>query len=155
MVSPSLTRPAYSYIWPPTNIAPMTYVRVIHSFMPQRETWKIEPDRAGWNRSAAQTPIWHVTDDSTSTVVLMAAKVRLSLGVCAAHSPGTAPRRLKYMANRPAKNMSSLASHTIVPTETGFGRLTLTCGAVRGAAVAIGTRPIIADRRRAWVIRPR
>src|SRR3954447_22767925 len=30
---------------------------------------------------------------------------------------------VKYMANRPAKNISSLASQTIVPTLTMFGRV--------------------------------
>ncbi|CPU64288.1 Uncharacterised protein [Mycobacteroides abscessus] len=108
--------------------APMRNVSVIHSFIPQRFTWKIEPVRTGWKRSAAHTPIWHVTDDSTRTVVLIAAKVRLSLSASRAHSSaGITARTVKYMAKRPAKNMSSLASHTIVPTETGFGRLTLTC----------------------------
>jgi hypothetical protein len=28
------------------------------------------------------------------------------------------------MAKRPAKNMTSLPSHTMVPTATGFGRFT-------------------------------
>src|SRR6266516_3426369 len=32
-------------------------------------------------------------------------------------------RIVKYMANRPAKNMSSLDSQTIVPTLTRFGRV--------------------------------
>ena len=45
--------------------------------------------------------------------------------------------------------MSSLASHTIVPTDTGFGRLTLTWGLVRGAAVAVDTIAIMAETRRA------
>ena len=30
---------------------------------------------------------------------------------------------MKYIANRPAKNISSLDSHTIVPTLTMFGRV--------------------------------
>jgi hypothetical protein len=30
---------------------------------------------------------------------------------------------VKYIANRPAKNMSSLESQTIVPTLTRFGRV--------------------------------
>ena len=49
------------------------------------------------------------------------------------------------MAKSAAKNMSSLASHTIVPTETGFGRFTLTWVAVRGAAVAVDTSAIMAE----------
>ena len=32
-------------------------------------------------------------------------------------------RTVKYMANRPAKNISSLESQTIVPTLTTFGRV--------------------------------
>src|SRR6478735_4307046 len=122
--------------------------------MPQRFTWKIEPLRTGWKRSAAQTPIWHVTDDSTSTVVLIAANVTLSFGVFSAHASGAAPRSVKYMAKRPAKNMSSLASQTIVPTDTGFGRLTLTWGLVRGAAVAVDTFVIMADDAPAWDVGP-
>ena len=101
--------------------------------------------RTGWNRSAAHTPIWHVTEDSTSTVVLIAAKGMLSFGVFSAQASGAAPRSVKYIAKRPAKNMSSLASQTIVPTDTGFGRLTLTWGLVRGAAVAVDTIAIMAD----------
>src|SRR6478735_7337987 len=134
--------------------APMRYVSVIHSFMPQRLTCRSEPVRTGWNRSAAHTPIWHVTDESTSTEVLMNANVRLSFWVCSAHSSGTAARRVKYIAKRPAKNMSSLASQTIVPTDTGFGRLTLTWGAVRGAAVAVDTIAIMAEDTPAWDVRP-
>src|SRR6478752_218586 len=123
--------------------------------MPQRLTCRSEPERTGWNRSAAHTPIWHVTDDSTSTVVLMAAKVTLSFAVCSAHSSGTAARSVKYIAKRPAKNMSSLASHTMVPTDTGLGRLTLTWGAVRGAAVAVDTFAIMAELGPSWALGPR
>src|ERR1700759_3884353 len=38
-------------------------------------------------------------------------------------SPGCTARIVKYMANRPAKNISSLESQTIVPTLTMFGRV--------------------------------
>src|SRR5918998_64062 len=103
--------------------------------MPQRFTWRSEPVRTGWNRSAAKTPAWHVNDDATSTALLIAANVKLSWPACVAHSEsGMTERTVKYMANKPAKNMSSLASHTIVPTDTGFGRLTLTCWWAWGAA---------------------
>src|ERR1700710_2085341 len=37
--------------------------------------------------------------------------------------PGCTARIVKYMANRPAKNMSSLDSQTIVPTLTMLGRV--------------------------------
>jgi hypothetical protein len=38
-------------------------------------------------------------------------------------SPGCTDRTVKYMAKSPAKNMSSLESHTMVPTLTRFGRV--------------------------------
>src|SRR5690606_14917082 len=112
---------------------PMMNVSVIHSFMPQRFTCARLPVRTGWNRSAAQTPIWHVTELRTRTVVLIAANVKLSFCVSTAHSSGTAARTVKYIAKSPAKNISSLESQTIVPTDTGFGRLTVRCGRTRAA----------------------
>jgi hypothetical protein len=39
---------------------------------------------------------------------------------------GALARRLKYMAKRPAKNITSLASQTMVPTEVALGRLITT-----------------------------
>jgi hypothetical protein len=45
-------------------------------------------------------------------------------------------RSVKYMAKRPAKNISSLDSHTTVPTETMLGRLSAGCAAALGAWVA-------------------
>src|SRR4051794_11369943 len=122
--------------------------------MPHRFTRKMEPLRTGWNRSAAQTPIWQVTEESTSTVVLIAAKPTLSFGVFSAHASGAAPRNVKYMAKSPAKNMSSLANQTMVPTDTGLGRFTLTWGLVRGAAVAVDTIAIMADDDPAWDVGP-
>ena len=74
-------------------------------------------------RSAANTPSWQVTLDRTRIVVLMLANGILSSSVSAAHTSGLTARSVKYMANRAAKNMSSLESHTIVPIETMFGRL--------------------------------
>src|ERR1700712_1312298 len=38
-------------------------------------------------------------------------------------APVARAREVKYMAKRPAKNISSLASQTIVPTLTMFGRV--------------------------------
>src|SRR5690606_3309889 len=50
-------------------------------------------------------------------------------------------RRVKYTAKRPAKNMTSLPSHTIVPTATVLGRLmTGVLGALRAEEVV--TRPL-------------
>ncbi|GEN78680.1 hypothetical protein AFE02nite_04140 [Actinotalea fermentans] len=74
-------------------------------------------------------------------MVLMAAKVRLSFAVCSAHSSGRAARVVKYIANSPAKNMSSLASQTMVPTDTGFGRFTLRWGRAV-TAVVVDTPPL-------------
>src|SRR4051812_45363229 len=39
------------------------------------------------------------------------------------HPTGDRARAVKYMSNRPAKNISSLESQTIVPTLTMFGRV--------------------------------
>ncbi|GHG51438.1 hypothetical protein GCM10011331_15060 [Flavimobilis marinus] len=58
---------------------------------------------------------------------------------------GITERCVKYIAKSPAKNMSSLASHTMVPTDTGFGRFTLACVGVLVAAVAVVTRAIMAE----------
>ena len=38
--------------------------------------------------------------------------------------PGRIERSVKYIANSAAKNISSLESQTMVPTETMFGRFT-------------------------------
>ena len=74
-------------------------------------------------RSAANTPNCAVKEDATRIKVLVRAKGTSSLLVSAAQSSGDAVRRLKYMAKRAAKNITSLPSHTIVPTEVGLGRL--------------------------------
>jgi len=81
--------------------------------------------RRAWNLSAANTPIWQVTELATSTIVLIRENRTLSIEDSAAKSSGSTARCVKYIAKRPAKNMSSLESHTMVPTETMFGRLTL------------------------------
>ncbi|GAA2024071.1 hypothetical protein GCM10009756_12850 [Pseudokineococcus marinus] len=46
---------------------------------------------------------------------------------------------MKYMAKSPAKNISSLDSHTIVPTEVMFGRLTVAWPTAVGTAVSLLT----------------
>src|SRR5690625_1566070 len=93
-----------------------------HSCMPQRATLKIEPVRERWNLSAAKTPNWQVTELKTRIMVLPIAKGSVSLAVSMGHSSGTVARIEKYIAKIPAKNMSSLESHTMVPTETLLGR---------------------------------
>src|SRR6478736_876975 len=41
------------------------------------------------------------------------------------HSPTFVALTVKYIPNRPAKNINSLASHTMVPTLTMFGRFSV------------------------------
>src|SRR5215468_5956012 len=57
-------------------------------------------------------------------------------------------RIVKYIANRPAKNMSSLDNHTIVPTATRFGRVSecTWLDSKRGALAVEVTDRIIAVR---------
>ena len=54
--------------------------------------------------------------------MLTAENGTLSISVCCAHSSGPTARIVKYIANSAAKNISSLESHTIVPTLTMLGR---------------------------------
>jgi hypothetical protein len=65
-----------------------------------------------------------VTDDKTSTVVLIAANgiFKISVDSSQIFGPCTA-RVVKYIANKAAKNINSDESHTIVPTATRFGLL--------------------------------
>src|SRR6185437_2128058 len=63
--------------------------------------------------------------------------------------PLSTERIVKYIANRPAKNMSSLDNQIMVPTLTRFGRL----AGVRGTAAAsvtdaVATKVIITTPRR-------
>src|SRR3954447_21031230 len=75
-------------------------------------------------RSAANTPNWQVNDEATSTIVTTSAYGTFSsVGSGGQPSVGaTCARAVKYIANRPAKNISSLDSQIIVPTLTRFGR---------------------------------
>src|SRR3954469_24160758 len=53
-------------------------------------------------------------------------------------------RTVKYIANNAAKNMSSLDSHTMVPTLTTLGRMSeLPCEGTLSRAVADDTPPIL------------
>ncbi|GAB3246017.1 hypothetical protein GCM10027562_03090 [Arthrobacter pigmenti] len=67
------------------------------------------------------------------------AKGTFSKADSVAHISGAVDRSVKYMANRPAKNMSSLESHTTVPTETMFGRFSVGFAGELGAWVAVVT----------------
>jgi hypothetical protein len=65
-----------------------------------------------------------VTDERTRIVVLNAANGIFKSSVDSAHMAGPWTALIvKYIANKAAKNMSSLASHTIVPTATALGRV--------------------------------
>ncbi len=53
------------------------------------------PVRYGWYRSAANTPICHVTEDSTRMIVLTVAKGTLSSCVSSAQRGAEVLRRVK------------------------------------------------------------
>ena len=90
-----------------------------------------------WPRSTANTPIWQVTLDRTSTVVLT---VLSAMSRCApGHGspwPLSTDLTVKYIANSAAKNISSEESQTMVPTLTRLGLLAGERGPVRTVAVA-------------------
>ena len=98
-------------------------------------------------RSAANTPIWQVTEESTRITVNVVAYGRLRTSVCSAHCSGAAARIEKYIANSAAKNISSLESQTIVPTLTMLGRVSewIRLLSMAGAAV---TRSLLRPRSR-------
>src|SRR5580704_6368833 len=104
--------------------------------------WNRPLVRLIWPRSTANTPIWQVTLDSSSTVVLTdpSAMSRCAPG----HGspwPLSTDLMVKYIANRAAKNISSEESQMMVPTLTRFGLL----AGVRGLVwtVAVATRPLL------------
>ena len=63
-----------------------------------------------------------MNDEAISTSVTGTASARFSSVGCGGQSPPACARAVKYIANRPAKNISSLDSQTMVPTLTMFGR---------------------------------
>jgi len=73
-------------------------------------------------RSAAKTPSWQVTEDSTSTVVFNAENGIFSFSTSSAQSSKLTARKVKYIAKSAEKNINSLDSQIMVPTETIFGR---------------------------------
>ena len=85
--------------------------------------------------------------------MLQVAKGTFSLAGSVTQSAGTTDRIVKYIAKSPAKNISSLASQTMVPTDVMFGRFT---GACAGASkvVAVATAVIIALRPGRWCCDP-
>ena len=64
-----------------------------------------------------------MNDDATRIKVLTSANGTLRCEVPSSQRAGELARRLKYIANRAAKNITSLPSQTIVPTEVALGRL--------------------------------
>ena len=67
------------------------------------------------------TPYCMVNDDSTSRMVATSTGVTSRTSPAGGHGVVSA-RRLKNAANRPEKNISSDASHTITPTCSRWGR---------------------------------
>src|SRR5690606_4853813 len=119
--------------------------------MPQPESLNRLPVRETRPSSALNTPIWHQMEEITRIVVLTRAKGTLSIAVRSSHKSVETARMVKYMAKRPAKNMISLPSHTMVPTMVMLGRVagpwvtsTGRSGAPAVAVVVIATRAIIA-----------
>src|SRR5512132_3540057 len=114
----------YSYPWPRTKYRPMKKVSTYHSRRPHLAGLKMLPERLIWPRSTANTPIWQVTLDSSSTVVLIVPSAR-SRWAPGQGSPWllSTERMVKYIANSAAKNISSEDSQTMVPTLTRLGRL--------------------------------
>jgi hypothetical protein len=80
------------------------------------------PVALGCILSAANTPNCAVNDEATRMRVFNRANGMFNFSVSADQSSGEFARRLKYMANNAAKNITSLPSHTIVPTEVALGR---------------------------------
>src|SRR6266496_2378454 len=150
IVTPSWTSLAYSVTWPAMKTAPIRYVRMNHSRMPQLRGFAADPVRPTLPCSAAKTPSWQVTEDSTRIVVLTLANGTFRNSVEVFHSvsvPGAAAAVVtdlivKYAANRAAKNISSLESQTIVPTLTILGRSACPCSRDAGSAVAVATRSL-------------
>ncbi|GAA4925609.1 hypothetical protein GCM10025790_23910 [Nesterenkonia rhizosphaerae] len=54
---------------------------------------------------------------------------------------------MKNIANSPAKNISSLVSHTMVPTDTMFGRFGSVRAGTLGAWVAVVTETLCPEMR--------
>jgi hypothetical protein len=59
--------------------------------------------------------------------VLTKANGTFKIAVSWAQISGELARRLKYIANKAAKNITSLPSQTMVPTEVELGRLIAGC----------------------------
>ncbi|GAA4922884.1 hypothetical protein GCM10023237_49860 [Streptomyces coeruleoprunus] len=62
---------------------------------------------------------------------------------CAQYSAPVTDRRVKYIAKRAAKNISSELSQMMVPTLVRFGRLTDGCACPVSTVVAVATTDIM------------
>src|SRR5580692_10724705 len=114
----------YSYPWPQSKYRAIRNVSTYHSRSPQRIGLKMPAVRLTWPRSIANTPIWQVTLDASSTRVLVVASgISSFTGGHAWPRPLSTERTVKYMANSAAKNISSEESQTMVPTLTRLGLL--------------------------------
>ena len=124
--------------WPSTKIRPITKVSVN-----QRRSACTSPC------SAANTPSWQVTEESTRITVNVS-RVRdvEDLGVLLPLRWQSAARIEKYIANSAAKNMSSLESHTIVPTLTMLGRVSEWIRLLSMAGAAVTRSLLPRDQRR-------
>src|SRR5699024_10018307 len=146
IVTPWWKSSVYSKAWPETKIAPRMKVTVYHSIIPQPAMLKTEPSRRlrggnglphGKRPSAMKTPIWHVTELNTRIDVFSRANPCLKLAWPSAKVSGAIERRVKSIANRPPKNISSLDSQTRVPICVGFGRPTAGEAAAEGRSVRV------------------
>src|SRR3954471_23443233 len=90
-------------------------------------------------RSAANTPSWQVTEESTRMIVNGAAVLRSSTTPLAGQIGSLIARIVKYMANSAAKNISSLESQTMVPTLTTLGLIRDPCDGTFSRAEAEAT----------------
>src|SRR3954447_13937951 len=97
-------------------------------------------------RSAANTPSWQVTLESTRMIVNGAAVFRSRTTAFGPWVGGQLPewtaRIVKYIAKRDAKNISSEESQTMTPTLTRLGRLSAPCDGAGSTAVAEATAGI-------------
>src|SRR5215207_2206213 len=141
--------------------APITSVSTYHSRRPHCRMAPKEPVRLTCPRSAAKTPIWHVKELATRTLVFKIANGMFSLSVSNCQSVSTPSwaaweletlRTVKYAANSAAKNISSDANQTMVPTATKSGRFSRprrrTCGIGCRALAGLVIEPLTA-----WVCR--
>jgi hypothetical protein len=74
-------------------------------------------------RSAAKTPNWAVKELATKISVFTRANGTFRICVSLAQIVGAPARREKYIANKPAKNITSLPNQTMVPTDVALGLL--------------------------------